>query len=245
MFEICEENSSLSGMGYRRCVFFPGARFQNLFDLREDDVTLSLAIVKVWRNAHARLGPVVYKDLPRKEFAAHLEGMGALDGNSSCALRGIFRSVDAPAARLCAFDQSRGHSNRFFADRGNTNFIENIQTGSASVERRNVRRAVQIAKGVFARVYRPGFECKWPLVRDPSGQRGPQFRAQIFADVEVGNARPATEPLQNSAHRKISTQASDVERNGSGRLKRIEDDVGADAVGPLDDRARINDKRAA
>src|SRR6266404_3347645 len=173
MFEICEENSSLSGMGYRRCVFFPGARLQNLFDLREGEVALFLAIVKVGRNTHAGLGPVVDEDLPRQEFAAHLEGMGALDGNSSCALRGIFRSVDAPAPRLRALDQSRGHSNRFFADRGDANFVEDIQSGPAGVERRNMRRAVQIAKGVFARVYRAGFECKWPLVRDPSGQRGP------------------------------------------------------------------------
>src|SRR6266403_5930624 len=153
IFEICEENSSLSGMGYRRCVFFPRARFQYLFDLCEREIAFFLAIVKVGRNPHAGLWPVVDEGLPRKEFAAHLERMGAFDGNSSCALRGIFRSVDWPAPRLCAFDQSRGHSNRFFADRGNTNFVENIQSGPAGVERRNMRCAVQITKGVFAWIH--------------------------------------------------------------------------------------------
>src|SRR6266481_4446746 len=233
MFEICEENSSLSGMAYRRCVLFPGARFQNLVHLSEREVALFLAIVKVGRNAHAGLGPVVHEDLSRKEFTAHLERMGALDGNSPGTLRGIFRSVDSPAPRLRALDQTRGHSNRFFTDRGDANFVEDIQSGPAGVERRNMRRAVQIAKGIFARINRAGFECKWPLVCDPSSQRGPQFRAQIFADVEVSDAGPTTEPLQNSAHRKIRPQASNVQRNGPRRLKRIEDDVGADAVGPL------------
>src|ERR1700681_1691622 len=103
MFEICEENSSLSGMGYRRCVFFPGARLQNLLDLCQREVALFLAIVKVGRNAHARLGPVVHEDLPRKEFATYFVRMRAFDRNGSCTLRGIFRSVDAPAVRLRSF----------------------------------------------------------------------------------------------------------------------------------------------
>src|SRR6267142_2626843 len=107
MFEIWWANSSLSGMCDRHCMFFPSACAQDLFDLREREVALFLAIVKMRRNAHAGLRPVVDEDLSRKEFAAHLERMGALDGNSSCALREIFRSVDAPAARLRAFDQPR------------------------------------------------------------------------------------------------------------------------------------------
>src|SRR6266850_3905403 len=168
MCEICEENSSLSGMCYRHCVFFPSARFQNLFNLCECEVALFLAIIKMRGNAHAGLGPVVDEDLPSKEFAANFVRVRALDGNGSCTLRGIFRSVDAPAARLRAFDQSRGHSNRFFADRGDTNFVENIQSGPAGVERGNMRRAVQIAKGIFAWINRAGFESKRPPMGDPS-----------------------------------------------------------------------------
>src|SRR6266849_7396247 len=133
MFEIRVANSSLSGMGYRRCVLFPGARCQDLFDLCEREIAFFLAIVKVGRKAHTGLGPVVDEDLPRKEFAAHLERMEALDGNSSGTLRGIFRSVDPPAPRLRARNQTGGHSNRFFADRGDTNFVENIQSGPAGV----------------------------------------------------------------------------------------------------------------
>src|SRR5882762_11966873 len=111
MFEICEENSSFSGMCYRRCVFFPGARFQNLFDLCECEVALFLAIIKMRGNAYAGLGPVVDEDVPRKEFAANFVRVRALDGNGSRPRRGIFRSVDAPAARFRAFDQTRRHSN--------------------------------------------------------------------------------------------------------------------------------------
>src|SRR5712664_1806654 len=225
MFEIWGANSSLSGMCDRHCMFFPGTCVQDLFDLREREVALFLSIVKMRRNAYAGLGPVVDEDLSRKEFAAHFERMGALDGNSPSTLRGIFRSVDSPAPRLRAFDQSRRHSNRFFTDRGNSNFIENIQSRPAGVECWDMRRAVQIAKGILARVNRAGLESKRPPMGNPSGQRGAQFGAQVLTYIEISNAGPATEPLQNSANREIRTQASNVQRDSPRRLKRIEDDV--------------------
>src|SRR6267378_2763400 len=212
MCEIWGANCLLSGMRDRRGMFFPGARFQDLFDLCEREVALFLTIIKMGRNAHPGLGPIVDEDLPREEFAANLVRVWTFDGNGSCALCGLFRGVHTPAARLRSFNQSRRHSNRLFADRGNTNFIENVQSGPAGVQRRDMRRAVQIAKGIFAGVNRAGFECEWPPMCDPSGQRGAQFRPQIFAHVEVSNARAATEPFQNAAHRKIHTQASIVER---------------------------------
>src|SRR6266850_1144521 len=111
MCEIWLENSSFSDMCRRRCMFFPGTRFQNLFDLCECEVALFLAIVKVGRNAHTGLGPVVDEDVLPKEFAANFVRVRARDRNGSRPLRGIVRSVDPPAARFGAFDQTRRHSN--------------------------------------------------------------------------------------------------------------------------------------
>src|SRR5260370_26068926 len=90
-------------------------------------------------------------------------------------------------------------------------------------------------------VDRAGLECKWTTVRDPPRKRGAQLGAQIFADVQVGDPRSATEPLEDSAYRKINTQAAHVERNRSRGLKDIKNHMRADAVSPLNNAARVND----
>src|SRR5690242_11877095 len=102
--------SVASGMRDRRGVLFPGPGFQDFFHLRECEVAFVFAIVKMRREAHAGFGAVVHEDFARKEFAADFVSVWAIHGHSSGALGGIFRRVDAPAARFCALDEPRGHA---------------------------------------------------------------------------------------------------------------------------------------
>ena len=109
-----------------------------------------------------------------------------------------------PAASSSALHQARGHAHGLLADSGAANFVENVQAGLAGVKRGNLRSAVQIAEGVVARIDAAGFESKRAAVRDPSRERGTQFGPQIFAHVQVSDTRSATQPLEDSADRKIN-----------------------------------------
>src|ERR1700674_884139 len=226
-------------------MFFPGACPKNLFHLCKSEVALFLTIVEMRGNAHTGLWAKVDKDVPREKFAANLVSVRALNGYGSSALRGIFRRVNTPSTRLRACNQLSSQPNRFLANRGDANFIQNVQAGLAGVERRNVWSAIQIAKRIFARFNGSSFKCERALVRHPAREGGTQRGAQIFTDIQIGNSRAATEPFQNAANCEIDTQISHVQRNRSGGLKGVEDDVGAGAVRALDDRTRINNKRAA
>src|SRR6266567_6322528 len=100
-----------SSMRNRRGVLFPGAGLENLFHLCQGKVAFVIAIVKMRGEADAGFGAVVDEDFARQEFAANFIGMRAFDGDSSGALRGIFRRVDFPTARFCAGDETGGHAN--------------------------------------------------------------------------------------------------------------------------------------
>src|SRR5215472_748726 len=191
--------SVLSGMRDRRGVLFPGAGFQDFFHLREREVAFVFAIVKMRREPHAGFGAVVHQDFARKQFAANFVGVGAIDRNGSRALCRSFGRVDAPAPRLRAVDEARGHAQRLFANGLDSDLIQNVEPGAAGKKRGNVRRAVQIAVRIRARVDRAGLEGKRATVRDPTDERGLQFGAQIFADVKISDAGPAAEPLEHAA----------------------------------------------
>src|SRR5215471_7015369 len=122
----------VSGMRDRRSVPFPGPGFQDFFHLREREVAFLFAIVKMRREAHASLGTEVHENLARKKFAANFVGVRAIDRNRSGALRRIKGSVDAPATRLRALDEPRGHEQRFLANGLDSHLIQNVETGAAS-----------------------------------------------------------------------------------------------------------------
>src|SRR5882762_9267312 len=164
-------------MRYRRGMFFPCARFQDLFHLREGQVAFILPIVEVWREAHAGFGTVVDEDVPGEEFPTNFVGMRAFDRNRPRTLRWVFRCVHVPAARTSAFDEARGHAHGFLADGPDAGLLDDVQSGPARIERGNVWSTVQIAEGVLAKIDGPGFESKWAAVRDPSRER----RAQLAA----------------------------------------------------------------
>src|SRR5260370_27647581 len=138
--------------------------------------------------------------------------MRAFHRNRSGSLGRVFRRVHAPAASSSAFDEARGHPHGLLADCSDAGLVDDLQSGLARIERGNVRSAVQIAEGVLARIDGAGFESKGAAVRDPACERGAQLGAQIFAYVQVGATRAATEPFEDSSYRKINTQAAHVER---------------------------------
>ena len=84
---------------------------------------------------------------------------------------------------------------------------------------------------------------RWCAIHPVS--EGCKLRAQIFPHVEIADARSAAQPLKHAADRKIYAQSAHVDGNRSRRLENIEDHVRADAMGLLDDGARIHDVGAA
>src|SRR5258705_12479778 len=85
-----------------------------------------------------------------------------------------------------------------------------------------MRRAVEIAERIFARIDRAALESKWPGVRDPPGERRAQLSAQIFTHIQITHARPAAKPFQYAANRKVSAQRTNINRDCSRSLENIE-----------------------
>src|SRR5437773_10348034 len=79
----------------------------------------------------------------------------------------------------------------------------------------------------------------------PPGKRGTELGAQIFADVKVSDARPSTEPLQDSAHGKINAESTHVDGNRSRGLKNIKYHVRANAMRAFHNRMRVHNVGAA
>src|SRR5207253_2507992 len=113
-------------MRYRCSMFFPCARFQDLFHLRERKIAFILSIVEVWRDAHAGFGTVVDDDVPGEEFPANLIGMRAFNRNRTGALRGAFRGVHAPAASSSAVDEARGHTHGLVPNGSDADLVNNV-----------------------------------------------------------------------------------------------------------------------
>src|SRR5215472_16591048 len=161
----CGAYSMLSGMRDRRGVPFPSPGLQHFFHLFQCEVAFVLAIVKMRREAHAGFGTVIHE-----EFAANFVGVRTIDGDGSGALRRILGRVDLPAAGLRTLDETRSHANRFSANRLDSHLVENLEARAAGEKRWDVRRAVQIAVRILARINGAGFKRKRAAMRDPAGK---------------------------------------------------------------------------
>src|SRR6202790_5203885 len=184
-------------------MFLPSSRRQNLFHLLERKLALFFAIVKMRRKTHACLRPIIDQNLPRQQFAAHLVGMRTIDRNRPGSFHGILRRIHSPSAQFRALHQPSSHAHRFRPNGLDSNRVQDIQPWLARVQRRNVRRAIEIAERILARSDSAGLEVKGPLVRNPPRQRRTQLCPQIFANIQMADAGPAAKPLQHPAHRKI------------------------------------------
>src|SRR5882757_6589455 len=108
-----------------------------------------------------------------------------------------------------------------------------------------MRRAIEIAERIFARINRAGLESKWPAVCYPSGERRAQLSAQIFTHIQVSDTRAAAKPFQYAANSKVSAQGTNIDRNCSRSLENIENDMSADAMCALDNGLRVDNVGAA
>ena len=168
------------------------------------------------RHPHSRLRPVIHQHIPRHQFPANFRSVRTLHRHRPRPLRRIFRRIHPPTARLRSRQQPRRQSQRFLANRRDPHLINDLQPRLARIQRRNMRRAVQKTKRILASVNRAGLKSKRAPVRQPSRQRRPQFRAQIFTHVQIRHARPAAQPFQNAAHREIHVQRSHIQRYRAG-----------------------------
>src|SRR5580700_185919 len=116
-------------------------------------------------DADAGLGAIVDEDFAGEEFLANFGSVRAVDGDGAGALGGIFGGIHAPAARFGGIEQSRRHTHGFFADSGYANLIEDLEAGTASIERGDVRRAIEKAERVFPAMDGAGFESEGTLMR--------------------------------------------------------------------------------
>ncbi len=103
-----------------------------------------------------------------------------------------------------------------------------------------MRRAVEVAERIFTRIDGAGLEAEWAAMRDPSRERGTQLGAQIFAHIEIADARSAAQPFQHAADSEVGAQRANVDWNRACSLEDIEDHMGAHAVCTLDNRARVD-----
>src|SRR5215471_15262046 len=79
-------------------VLFPSALLEYLFDLGKCEVAFCLAVIEMRRNANARLRTVIYQNLARQQFAAHLQRVRAIERNGSGPFFGAFCRMHRPAA---------------------------------------------------------------------------------------------------------------------------------------------------
>ncbi len=223
-------------------MFFPCASVQDFFHLRQREIAFFLLIVKMRRNANPGLRAIVHQNVSRQQFAADFEGVWAIDRHGAGALYRILRSVDMPAACASTLENTRGHSDGFFANGRRADLIENFEAGPARVKRRNVRRSVQKTVRIVARIDDAGFELKWTAMREPTRQCRAQFLPQILANVEIGYAGTAAKPLEHASDGKIGAKFSYIEWHSAGRLEYVKNHMRADAVSFLDDGFGVDDE---
>src|SRR3981189_3747013 len=108
-----------------------------------------------------------------------------------------------------------------------------------------MRRAVEIAERIFARINRAALESKWPAVRDPSGERRTQLGAQIFTHIQITDARPTPKPFHSAANRIVRAQRTNIHRDCSRSLENIENYMSADAMWALDGHLHVHKPRTA
>src|SRR5215469_4971808 len=223
----------------------PGMGREDFVDLGERQTDLVVAIVEVRRNSNASAGAVIDENIARNQLVLHFLRMRTVDGNGAAAFSGVARRIDAPAAAKSAVDKLRGLANGLFANVIDADLANDFEAGLASVKRGNVRSAVQKTIGVFTRLERGGFEIEGALVGEPAGNFRRELGAQVGPNVRICDARAAAEPFENASNGEIDFEFAHVERNGSGGLKTIENEVSADFVRAVDDGLCVDDGGAA
>src|SRR5437899_10915324 len=137
--------------------------------------------------AHSGLGTPVYKDVAGQELAAHLLGVGHVDGDSAATVLGIAGSVDAPSVLVGERDEAGGLAFGFLADFLHADFLNNFETGTCRLDCGNVRGSVHESVRRIGIADGSGCELKRIFVREPSGE----FRLQFLSESREDGKIPA------------------------------------------------------
>src|SRR5487761_615515 len=94
--------------------------------------------------------------------------MRALDGDRAGAFGGIPWRVHTPPTLERALDEARGLLHRLFSNLLDAHFDDDLQSRLASIQRGNVRRAVEETVGILAHIHWADLEIEWTLMREPA-----------------------------------------------------------------------------
>src|SRR5208282_1233218 len=222
-----------------------GASLQNVGHGCHGGIDLGVGVVEVGREANSGFRTPVYKNVAGQKLAAHLLGIGHIDGDGAAALLGIAGSADAPSLPIGECDETRGLAFGFLADFLDTDFLDDFEAGTRRFDRRNVRGSVHETEGRVGVADGAGGEGKRIFVGKPSGKLRLQFPAEVGADVEVGNPRTAAQPFEHASAGEVGVERPDVDRDRAEGLKRVEHDVGSNFVRFVDDGFGVVDVGAA
>src|SRR4051794_441606 len=94
-------------------------------------------------------------------------------------------------------------------------FLDQAQAGLRGVERRDVRGAGHEAVLAFGVADGAGLERERVVVREPAGKLGLELGRNVWADVQVGVAGAAAEPLQRATGYEVHGEVFDVYGHGA------------------------------
>ena len=213
--------------------------FEDLFHSHDGQFDLFVSVIEMRGKPYTGLWSPVDQDLAGEQLAAHLLGIGHIDGDSASSLFGIAGSVDAPSVLVGELDEARRLTLGFFANVCHPSFADDFQSGLASFKGRNVRRAIHETKRRIGVLNRAGLEGHGILVSEPSGKFWLELFAQVGAHVKIRDSGPPTEPFKNTTAREIHVESDDIHWDSAEGLESVEHDMGADLVRLLDNRARV------
>lgn len=115
---------------------------KNFVDCGQRKINLFFFIVEVRRHPDAGSWPPVDQNIALQQLRAHFLRMGHVHGDRAAAARRVARRAHASATLVRQRDDPCGEALRFFANLGQINFAENLQSRHSGVQRWNVQRAV-------------------------------------------------------------------------------------------------------
>ena len=186
--------------------------------------------------------PEVAEDLPLRELLVDGREVVHVHRDRAAAALVRTRARDPEAGGFRQPDQQVGLAERVGADPLDADLLDQVVAGRRRVERRDVRRSGQKARGAGG-VAHLLLEGEGGFVRLPAGRGRLEPLGEVGADVEPAVAGAAAQPFDRSADGEVDVQRGDVERHDPRRLVRVEDHVRAHLVRAPDDPLDVLDLR--
>src|SRR5205085_323497 len=205
---------------------------------------LFVRVEEVGRDAQAHTGTPVNKHLSLREACRRARRVLDADHDGAAALLRLARAVQTPPVLQCELDHPLGSPARLRGDSLKPDLFDDVESGEARVESRNVRRALREAAHA-PRVAHLARERERLFVRDPAREARAQLALQFGPHVEVAARWPAAQPLDRAADEKVHAPLTGLQLRHARRLVRVEHDERTHTVRAFDNRARVNAVRAS